>query len=287
MPSFGVHITRRQGLYTRAVYQAFLKSFARPLPVPAVDVDLVCFSSSRDLPEQVLSIRSFYRRVGFPKSIRIYSDGSHSPAERELLAALHPQLAVADYTTLLGTHLPHSVHEYARTQAMGKKLVVMASLQVHRRTVYADSDILFFSGAAEIGDPNNHPSKTPRYLLDCWPSLDERLIKYPTETKQPVNAGLFILEKPLDWTEAWSRWSTMTGEPAFFTEQTMVNITMKLAGGEPLPPDRYVMRNEDQFLLLDHFTPPGVAARHYISSLRYKMWARLTQPAGGRLKPKT
>ncbi|HTI71661.1 MAG TPA: hypothetical protein VMF06_16925 [Candidatus Limnocylindria bacterium] len=280
MPRFWVHIAIRHGLFNRWFYRTRLKHFARPLPGPERDLDLVSFSSSRDLPEQVLSIRSFFRHVGLPKSIRIFSDGSHSPEERALLRNLHPSLTVVDYTTLLGPHLPPAVQAYAANQAMGKKLVVMSSMKVNRRTIYADSDILFFPGAAEIGDITNHPSRTPRYLLDCWPSLDDRLLRDESERQTPVNAGFFILEQPLDWTEAWSRWATMVGEPKFFTEQTTVNITMKRAGGEPLPPDRYVMQNKDQYDLLDHYTQKGVVLRHYISSIRYKMWARLSQPAG-------
>lgn len=284
MPRFGAHLAIRQGRLSRWYYKTFLKSFARPLPAPDVEVDLVSFSSKQDLPEQVLSIRSFYRNVGFPRSISIFSDGSHSSAERDLLGRLHPRLALADYSTLLGGRLPPAVHEYSAAQAMGKKLVVMASMEVHRRTVYADSDILFFPGAREIADTANNPARVPRYLLDCWPSLDPRLIRDPAETQTPVNAGFFILEQPLDWTEAWARWAGMEGKPEFFTEQTTVNITMKRAGGTPLPEARYVMQNRDQFLWLDHYTPRGVALRHYISSIRYKMWARLTQWPGHALK---
>jgi hypothetical protein len=206
------------------------------------------------------------------------SDGTHSEADKTLLRKLHPHLGVRPWTELAGPELPECVHRYAGQHAFGKKLIVFMSMAVSGPAIYADSDILFFPGAAHLRGLMEKPVSQPSYLLDCWPSFDERLIRSAAEKEQPVNGGFAILRGPLDWREPLERFQAMNGEGEFFTEQTLVHLAMRQAGGQPLPPEKYVLANDDQWIYADRHCGPGVALRHYISSLRHKFWNQVQFP---------
>jgi hypothetical protein len=236
---------------------------------------LVAFSGESDLPEQVASLRSFLLHAGLPEEILVVSDGTHRPESLERLQRVHPAVKVASCTGFLRPGLPEPVIRYARQHPLGKKLAVFLSLAGDKPTVYSDSDVLYFPAAAELRQLVADTETRPRYLLDCWPSLDERLLASEDEKTQPVNTGFLLLRKQLEWDAALARLEKMGGEPGFFTEQTVTHLAVRASGGIPLPPERYVIRNEDQWLYGDLFAGQSVVLRHYISSLRHKMWLRV------------
>ncbi|MBI3877070.1 MAG: hypothetical protein HY300_14125 [Verrucomicrobia bacterium] len=176
------------------------------------------------------------------------------------------------WTEFVKPDLPDSVRRYAEQHPLGKKLAVLVSLPPDGMTIYADSDILFFPGASHLRSVINETPGSPRYLLDCWPSLDERLLRAPAEKEQPANSGFALLRHGIDWSGALARLAEAGGENGFFTEQTVFHLAMRQAGGVPLPPDKYVLANDDQWIYDDHHCGPEVALRHYISSLRHKFW---------------
>lgn len=169
---------------------------------------------------------------------------------------------------------------------MGRKLSMIYSIPVHGPTVYADSDILYFHGARELADLAGAGKSEAKYLLDCWPSLDDRLLNGEEEKLRPVNAGFFFVNQPMDWSGAMERFNRMEGSPKFFTEQTLVHLTLRAQGARAFDPERYVMRNEDQWRYRDEFVNSRVCLRHYISSFRHKMWLRV-RGAGGSSIPRS
>ena len=62
-----------------------LSSLRNRIDTQAMQLDVVSFSSSKDLCEQVLSILSFLRYAGTPSTWTIYSDGSHTSNQVDLL----------------------------------------------------------------------------------------------------------------------------------------------------------------------------------------------------------
>jgi hypothetical protein len=241
-------------------------------PAAAVPATVFAFSGQRDWPEQAACIRSFLRFVGEPKDFVIVSDGTHTEETHRCLEQLHPCVSVVSLESIIKPGLPREVQRYADQHFLGKKLSIFLSIPIQGPTIYCDSDILFFPGALELANRLRAMPPGPLYLLDCWPSLDDRLIEDPLERESPVNGGFIMMTRPLDWTNALNRLNKMEGDCLFFTEQTLVHLAVKENGGMPLPPDQFVLRAEDQFQFSDRFAPAGISMRHYISSIRTKFW---------------
>jgi hypothetical protein len=251
-----------------------LTAFPPATPARRVAVTVYSFSGERDWPEQAASIRSFLRFVGLPRKYIVVSDGSLTEQKRRLLEGLSPCVSVSSLPEIVRKDLPQRVHEYGAAHFLGRKLALLLSLPVRGATIYCDSDILFFPGASVLASLFDAPLPSPLYLLDCWPSLDPRLLADESESEAPVNGGFLIMEKPLDWTIARQRLEAMEGDCVFFTEQTLVHLAMKSSGGRPLPADRFILRTEDQFEFGDFYAHAGIVLRHYVSHIRTKFWHR-------------
>ena len=274
-----INIPYRASTYVgRRNRKRFMRAAAELAPVTPsseVPVTVYGFSGEGDWPEQAACIRSFLRYVGRPKRFVIVSDGTHTETTRRLLEKLHACVSVVSLSSILKPDLPAQVHRYASQHVLGKKLALFLSLPVDGPTIYCDSDILFFPGAVELANLLRLMENSAMYLLDCWASLDERLIENAQEKELPVNSGFVIMGCPLDWSGPLARLQRMVGDCKFFTEQTIVHLAVKANGGQPLPPATFVLRNEDQFEFVDRFANRNVAIRHYISSIRTKLWHHL------------
>jgi len=276
MASLAFHIMVRVARWRRARYQAKLKLHATPAPGPETEIPatLLGFCGQRDLPEQVASWRSFQRWIGRPRRVVLVSDGTLAESDFSLLRRLEPKVEFKTLAEFGGATASAAMQRYAASQPMGRKLLVMRAMDSLAPVIYADSDILYFPPASEVADSGFWEAEHPSYLLDPYPSLDHRLATAETERVLPVNGGFVVVRKPLDWSEPMLRFAALAGEPAFFSEQTLLHLAVRFAGGKPLDATRYVLRNEDQWAATDWFAGPDVALRHYISSLRHKMWLR-------------
>jgi hypothetical protein len=260
------------GRRNRKRFAAQLHRLADVESASPIDVDVYSFSNERDIPEQVASIRTFLKFVGKPHTFTVVSDESHSESSKRLLCKIDSSVRVVPYTALLRADTPQRVLDFAKMSPMGKKLGVLYSIEPQRATLYADSDILFFPNAKIMRNLITPTLPQPLHLLDCWPSLDARLLRSEDEKIQPVNAGFFCFSHRLHWDEAFRRLGEMDGEPIGDTEQTCVHFALKASGAIPFPPEMFVLRNEDQFHFHDGFAREPIAVRHYISSLRTKFW---------------
>jgi hypothetical protein len=240
---------------------------ARTFPALAV----VSFSGERDVPEQVASIRSFLAHVGEPARWTVVSDGSHTPGSRVLLSGLHACVAVLALDDAVGAASDPAVARYARRHAMGKKLALELSLPVERPTLYVDADVLFFGGGRELGELVDGGDRRPRYLQDCGPYFDPRLLARG-EARRPVNGGAFLLWRPLDWQPALARLRRLRGAAGFFTEQTLLHLAMHASGARPLDAERYVVSRRDEHSPADAFAGRHIVLRHYTTPVRHKFW---------------
>ncbi len=241
-------------------------------PEGEVPATVYSFSGERDWPEQAASIRSFLRFVGRPERFVVVSDGTHTDESKGRLERIHPCVSLCGLGAVVKSRLSDRIEKYAADHFLGKKLALLVSLAVDGSTIYSDSDVLFFPGAGRLARLLQSPIQAPLYLLDSWPSLDARLIVSDSERESPVNGGFLVLNRALDWRDPLGRLDRMQGECAFFTEQTLVHLAMKAAGAQPLPSDRFILRAEDQFVYSDYYARRDIALRHYISSIRTKMW---------------
>ena len=272
------HVARLEAGVFRRAYRALLPRVVRcTIAAPQkLSFSVFSFSSERDGPEQVASLRSFIRYAGQPVDFTIVSDGSHSYASRDLLRRVHPCVRVVDWRGVLRPDLPSYVHDYAEIHPMGKKLAVELSLPIERPTIYADSDVLFFPAARDLASLASAGDGRGRYLLDCEAVyLDDRILPGACEVPEPLNAGFFILYEAPDWAAALDRLARLEARPNFHTEQTLMHLTMHAGGARPLDPLRYVVSVDDMFSYRDEHARRQIVLRHYTTPVRYKLWCNL------------
>jgi hypothetical protein len=274
MLNYGYHFARLDGGLRRKIYRGFLsrivsRSIRQPGSIP---LEVFSFSGEEALPEQVRSIRSFLQHVGHPRSWTVVSDGSYTKRSIALLEEIHSTVRVRSGATDLPFNLPNKVSRYISSYPMGKQLGLIMSLPRDGPALYLDADILFFPGAAHIIETLE--TKAPAlYLKDCLDySVDRRVLRNPSECLHPVNAGLLMLLRPLDWSLGIERLLELEGEPDFFTTQTLVQLVMQANGALPFDEEKYVLQLDDQFAYADFYARSGVALRHYVNPVRHKFW---------------
>ncbi|MDZ8239550.1 MAG: hypothetical protein RMZ69_20775 [Nostoc sp. ChiQUE01a] len=274
MINLGYHTAKIQGKFNRSLYKAALSQIVS-IPIKQtqqVPISIYAFSCERDLPEQVASIRSFIRHVGIPDTFTVISDGSYTDSSCNLLRRIHPCVQVVLLQNFLRTDLPQCVLDYAQLHPLGKKLSALMSIPINGTTIYTDSDILFFPGGVDLINLSNSDKKYSLYLPDCFTSLDERVLYNDSEKSNPVNAGFILFSHELDWSFAIERLGNLQEYPTYFTEQTIVHLTMHQNHAEPLCSKKYVLNVEVQFIYPDKFANKNIALRHYVSDVRHKFW---------------
>jgi hypothetical protein len=274
MVNVAYHTARLQGDITRSLYKAALPQIVK-IPIPQTQklpVTVYALSCERDLPEQVASIRSFIRHVGIPEQFIVISDGSYTKQSCNLLCQLHPCIQVIPIDKLIRNDLPQAVYDYAAQQAMGKKLAALLSLTIDGPTIYTDSDILFFPGATDLADLILSADHSSRYLPDCTNKFDERVIYDDSENLNPINAGFILFKDYLNWDFALERLLKLKELNNYFTEQTLVHLTLHHNYALPLDPNVYVLSVVDQFIYSDKYASNNIALRHYVNDIRCKFW---------------
>jgi hypothetical protein len=149
------------------------------------------------------------------------------------------------------------------------------NLPRERPALYIDADVLFFPGAIALADLLRNHDAPALYLGDCQVAGDERLLRDPAETVDPVNTGVLFFFQKLDWSLAMERFQQLDGPPNFFTNQTMTHLTMHANGARALDPVKFVLQLDDQFQLADRYASNSIVLRHYVNPVRHKFWERI------------
>ena len=247
--------------------------------------DVVSFSSKRDFEEQVLSIVSYLRYVGTPLSWIIYSDGSHDNRETDFLNkyfkfvkiekidldnAIPPiQASLEPYGEIL--------LDYATKFPLGKKLFYYLNHPLKNKTVFLDSDILFYSDAANYFECIDLAGYNYFLPEGEWGTLDkEYLEKYDKKCMYQVNSGFFVLTPgvKLDLSKGMEYLLSKKDNYDYFTEQTTFHSIFSKSKLYPLDPRVFYLNNKDQFDF--SYSQDGllIALRHYTGPVRHKMWQR-------------
>jgi|ERR1051326_6830379 len=277
MPNFGYHLARLEGSLCRSFYRRFLPLVVRRPVAPPRSLPFYVFSYSGEaaLPEQVASIRSFLRHVGRPINFTVVSDGSHLSSSVRLLEKIDSSVRVQMSTPKPAPELPPRFRDYLTNHPTGKQLALIMSLPANYPILYLDSDVMFFAGAVDLVDRAAEKRVPAFFLADCQFSGDSRLLRDAGERNGPVNTGVLLLFKQLDWSLARERFLQLNGEPTFFTNQTLAHLVMHATGGLPLDPAKYVLQLDDQFVYSDRYANPNLALRHYVNPVRHKFWTNL------------
>jgi hypothetical protein len=278
-PNVGYHAARWQGRYLRSAYQLLLPVIARKQISTRRRLPFAVYSYSGEssLAEQVLSIRSFLRHAGRPKSFTVVSDGSHTCKSIELLKSIDPSVVVHRVEDYSPNDLPPKVDYFIKTSPLGRQLGLIMSLSLKdEKALYTDSDVLFFAGASRLKEALVSKNASALYLADCREeSADFRLLRNRLERRDPVNTGLLFLSRKLDWSLAIERYLELNEEPTFFTNQTMTHLTMHANHARPLDRGLFVLQLDDQFLYSDRYASAERILRHYVNPVRHKLWNTL------------
>ena len=276
MPNFGYHFARFEAGIVRRIYRAFLpRVVARTIaPIASMPFDVFSYSGHAALPEQIASIRSFLKHAGRPKQFTVVSDGTYSSADIALLNRVDPCVSVAPLPEV-SANLPSGLSSYLKRHPTGKQLTLIMSLPRKGPALYVDSDVLFFPQARDLISLAEARSVSAFYLADCQFSGDPRLLRLPNEREQPVNTGVILLLKKLDWSLGMQRFAQLNGAPNFFTNQTLTHLTMHANGASPLDRTKYVLQLDDQTIYSDRYAGEALALRHYVNPVRHKFWTTL------------
>lgn len=292
MPNFGYHLARLEGDLVRRLYRAFLPSIvARTIaPRATVAIQVFSYSGHAGLPEQVASIRSFLKHAGRPERFTVVSDGSYTSDDVKLLQRLDPSIVVTDFSRSGALQSAEQIRPgvqenaapwsqsfatYLSSHPTGKQLALIMSLPRNGPTLYVDSDVLFFPGACDLATLTDAGDTSAFYLADCQFSGDPRLLRSPLERDLPVNTGVILLLKKLDWSLGIDRFSQLHDAPNFFTNQTMTHLTMHANGASPFDPTKYVLQLDDQTIYPDRYASGALSLRHYVNPVRHKFWTTL------------
>ena len=275
MPNYGYHLARAKGRAVRGIYRASMRMLPAIEPPRSFPLEVFSFSGEAALPEQVASIRSFLRHVGRPAMFNVVSDGSYSESSKQFLQALDPCVCVRALKDWVPKNVPQRMYPYLTEYQMGRQLALIMALSVTRQTLYVDSDILFFAGAHDLHARAETREVPAMYLADCLFSGDQRVLRDPSETSEPVNSGFLLLFQELDWSLTVQRFLELKGEPNYFTNQTLVHLTMHANRAAPFDPRKYVLQLDDQFVYPDRYAKPAIALRHYVNPVRHKFWTSL------------
>jgi hypothetical protein len=276
MPNYGYHLARSEGAIIRRIYRAFMPRIVARTVTPRAVIPLAVFSYSGHaaLPEQIASIRSFLKHAGRPKQFTVVSDGSYSSADIAMLKGVDPCVSVAPLPEV-PANLPSELSSYLKRHPTGKQLTLIMSLPRNGPALYVDSDVLFFAQARDLVTLADARGVSAFYLADCQFSGDNRLVRLPNERDHPVNTGVILLFKKLDWSLGIRRFAQLNGAPNFFTNQTMTHLTMHANGASPLDRTKYVLQLDDQTIYSDRYASDALALRHYVNPVRHKFWTTL------------
>ena len=276
IPNVGYHLARTQARAVRAAYAAALPAIvSRGLKNTSTLSFNVCSYSGRAmLPEQIASIRSLLRHAGRPNRFVVFSDGTHSEKEIELLRRIDHCVEVRPVPR--SDAFTGDMRAYLEHHPTGRQLALMMTLPLEEPTFYVDSDVLFFPGATNADTLLSATAAAPAlYLADCQLAADERLFLHPDERANPVNTGMIYFRRKLDWSIAVDRFRELNGASIFHTNQTLTHLAMHANGAAPLDPAKFVLQLDDQFIHRDLYARADIVARHYVNPVRHKFWTAL------------
>ena len=240
------------------------------------DFDFLSFSCTYDVEEQVLSILSLLKWYGQPANWYIYSDGTHTEADKKLLQSLGAFVKIREWNqniSRINHPLQDSLFAYAKVAALGKRLLCYITHPMERTTIFLDSDIIFYKHIKSSLEAIKHSSRNWFLPDGVWGTMDSRFLKRQThEGMYQSNGGFTVLNPGFNWDKAIEFISTLNNQFEYFSEQTAMHVAGQSAGAYPLDPRKFIMHSQDQFLFSTLLDKSAVAIRHYTSPVRHKIW---------------
>ena len=266
---------RNRASFASAIRSASVEALLGPAAsVEQRDFQLVSFSSARDFEEQMLSLLTFRRWVGTPRSWVVFSDGTHTDEMRDLLHAQFPWASVRSWelSKPLVPEAANFLFEYAQQQAMGKRLIAYSTFPLQGPTLFLDSDVFFYMKAAELLAPA-FAGPQHWFLPDMdWGTLDTRFLAKNSRDLYQLNGGFYLLKPGFSWEPVFDFLKRLENKFEYFSDQTAFHVAFKEQAVMALDPRVFILHCDDQFALGLSESPREMAIRHFVAMVRHKIW---------------
>ncbi len=250
----------------------------RPDAPRDLEARVYSYCGAQNVLEQIVSMRSFLRGVGAPQKFVVVSDGTLTATHKDHLTAHHPCVECRELEELdVPPWVAALVEEKMAGFYLARKLQLLVAISGGvEPAIYTDSDVLYFA-APDVSPLGGFAGKS-WFLRDCVPSLDARLLTSQGGSEAsvlaPVNSGFCLFGCGWEWEEALEPLHSFQGAPQHFSEQTIVHNVMHFNGAHPLPSDRFLLTIEDRHVRSDLAVSGAIVLRHYVRTVRHKMWLR-------------
>jgi len=211
-----------------------------------------------------------------PEKIIIVSDGSvNETCLKKNLNFLPAQVEIKKPEDYLRSFKGSLINEYAGRHPFGLKLAILLKENEEGRTLWCDSDILFFGDLSQA--IQNLPSGPICVAGVDWihgyePQLRDFLGGQWTP-EMPVNAGFILFEAvPFDMGQIQAGLDFSRESWDWATEQTLVAYFHAKMGGRYWSPEEMVITGEDSQELRGDPWRRKWRGRHYIKPHRHMFW---------------
>ena len=261
------HLAKKSTFLFQHKYKDLIEQIPKHLPI---DFEVVSFSGSKQFNDQLYSILSFFYNVGIPLKWTVYSDGTYTENEKEIMTSVK-NVVFKEVDT---TGFDDNWNLMFDANPTLKKIAILSKLNIIRTTIFVDSDVLFFSSFLHyIEGLKDHNW----YLEDESPNyFDTDLIQNIELIKHPLNFGMLILNATHNWQFVLEYLTNKltNGTLSYWSDQTALHLFANQPGSNfyPLPKEYFVVNGSDSFKLGHDFNYNSIAVRHFVSPIRHKMW---------------
>ena len=227
---------------------------------------VVSFSGAAQFADQLLSICSFYKNVGIPQSWTLYSDGSHTVQQLDILAQIKHLIVKRK---IPNQYLPAEATDRFPTL---QKIEILVQTVIKGTTIFTDSDILFFPGFERY---KKIISTQNWYLVDeAFRYFDSDFLQTADKKAPPLNLGLVIINTRVNWIPVihYINKKFTQGKLTYWSDQTACHILALNEDFTPLLENDFVVGGSDNFKFKSGFDYNQIALRHFVGPVRHKLW---------------
>jgi hypothetical protein len=234
-----------------------------------VDFDVISFSGTSSFEDQLLSIYSFMYYAGIPKSWIIYSDKSYTTNQKDFFRKHFAFVSVADWDVFTWVNDYTYLDAYLKFCHLAKKVNVILGHSYTNQTIYADSDVIFYSHISHYLN-GTFTGKGLWYISDVLDNPKNSSVN--RENIYPLNSGFLILNNEFNKQDVITYFENLQGDYHYFSEQSSFDFALKKQDANILDPREFIVDTADQFDFSTKYFPDKIAMRHYVSPVRHKMW---------------
>lgn len=274
------NIARSYAFRSGALYRAILKNLPAPAYTsgPEAPFRFISLCGQKHLDMLNECLRSVNKTWTIRPELVIYSDGSMEEGEiRKSLRWWKGSLRTGMPDALIAwaeNKAYTSLADFARKEAVGRKLTLILQEAEQGPVLWCDTDILWFR-QPELPQPDSGQIilKTSEDFQPAYDPALENASGDLLKTKPFINTGLVYLNTNLMEVASLKPWTELlNASPNHFTEQTFLALAVKSLQQQIWPLSEIACFQSDKFDLSPSFPGQKWTARHYVGPVRHIFW---------------